>query len=121
MKVSEEAISKIIDEFSNDREFIVSRAFGDSGIDPLSARLLRAATDQVAGGEAATPSRYAIWANTVRDNIIQADAEFANGNILEARRLLRRAANSMSAFSEIQALFDLMEIGGPTKRLDRVR
>jgi hypothetical protein len=54
------------------------------------------------------PSRYGIWANTVRDNIRQVDIEIDNGNMREARRLLYRAANSLSAFSELQANFDSM-------------
>jgi hypothetical protein len=98
--------------FDSDREFIISRAFGDGGIDPLQGRLHRAAVNQMSKGEA-TVSRYAIWANTVRDNIRQADKEIRNNNLIEAHRLLRRAANSLSAFSELQAHFDRMGVGRP--------
>jgi hypothetical protein len=48
-------------------------------------RLYRAALNQYCGGDA-TASRYGIWANTVRDNIRQADAEF------EMETLLKRVA-----------------------------
>jgi len=105
--MAEKEVTDIIEKFDTDREFRVSHAYGDGGIDPLSGRLRRAAEDQVYK-EKATVSRYAIWANTVRDNIIQADVEIRNGNITEAHRLLHRAANSLSAFSELQAHFDTM-------------
>lgn len=109
MKVSETEITEIVAEFDIDKEFVVSRAYADGELYPLSGRLIRAATDQIGGCEDATPSRYAIWANTVRDNIIQADTEFTNGNLKEGRQYLRRAANSLSAFAEIQARFDPMK------------
>lgn len=109
MKVSETEISQIVAEFDIDKEFVLSRVYADGGLDPLSRRLISTATDQNGGFEDATPSRYAIWANTVRDNIIQADTEFTNGNLDEARRYLRRAANSLSAFAEIQSRFDPMK------------
>jgi len=105
LAITEEKINAIIEQFDTDREFRVSMAFLDGGLDPLSARLNRAALNQLCEGEA-TVSRYAIWANTVRDNIRAADSEFMNGNISEAHRLLHRAANSLSAFAEIQSHFD---------------
>ena len=108
--MTEEEMTRIIGKFDTDSEFRISQAFGDGGVDPLSGRLHRAALNQLCEGEA-TVSRYGIWANTVRDNIRQADAEIENGNITEARRLLRRAANSLSAFAELQAYFDPMGIG----------
>lgn len=108
--MTEEEVIKIIENFDTDREFLVSQAFLDGGPDPLSGRLHRAAVDQLYEDEA-TVSRYGIWANTVRDNIRQADIEIQNGNVAEARRLLRRAANSLSAFSELQSHFETMGIG----------
>lgn len=120
MKMSETKISNIVAEFDTDQEFVVSRAYADGDIDPLAGRLLRAATNQIEGLKGATLSRYAIWANTVRDNIMQADSEFENGNLDAARRLLRRAANSLSAFSEIQAHFDPMKIGKYPVKPDRM-
>jgi hypothetical protein len=94
-----------IEKFDTDREFRISQAFLDGGIDPLFGRLRRAALDQLCGDKAAL-SRYGIWANTVRDNIRQVNTEIENGNMSEARRLLYRAANSMSAFAELQGKFD---------------
>ena len=110
--MTEKEMVAIIERFDTDREFRVSHAYQDGGINALSGRLRRAATDQLYGDEA-TVSRYGIWGNTVRDNIRQADVEIENGRITEARRLLRRAANSLSAFAELQAHFDpLKENGG---------
>jgi hypothetical protein len=112
--IMEEKLHRIIERFNTDREFIVSLAFLDGGIDPLSGRLERAALNQLCEGEA-TVSRYGIWANTVRDNIRQADVEIEEGNVIAARCLLHRAANSLSAFSELQAQFDTMGIGRTTQ------
>ena len=101
----EDEMNEVIENFNTDQEFRVSEAFLDGGIDPLFGRLHRAALNQLCEGEAAL-SRYGIWANTVRDNIRQADIEIENGNIIEARRLLCRAANSLSAFAELQGRFE---------------
>jgi hypothetical protein len=106
----EEELEEIIEKFDIDRALLVSTAFLDGGLDPLSARLRRAALNQLCQGEAAV-NRYGIWANTVRDNIRQADTEIESGNVTEARRLLHRAANSLSAFAEIQAHLDPLRIG----------
>lgn len=108
--MTEEEMEEIVERFDTDREFLIYCAFLDGGLDPLSGRLRRAAINQLSEGTA-TVSRYGIWANTVRDNIRQADVEIEKGKITEARRLLRRAANSLSAFAELQAHFDLMGIG----------
>lgn len=107
--MTEEKMAEIFAKYDTDQEFRVSHAFPDGGIDPLFGRLSRAAINQLCEGAAAI-SRYGIWANTVRDNIRQADIEIENGNISEARRLLRRAANSLSAFAELQANFDTLGI-----------
>lgn len=115
--MTEEELEKILHKFDSDSEFRISKAFLDGGIDPLFGRLQRAALNQICAGQA-TISRYGIWANTVRDNIRQADEEIEKGNIDAARRLLRRAANSLSAFSELQAQFDTMEVGEINQELD---
>lgn len=107
--MTEQEMNAIVDRFDTDREFRVSTAFLDGGLDLLSARLRRAALNQTCDGDA-TVSRYGIWANTVRDNIREADNQIAAGSIAEARRLLRRAANSLSAFAELQGKFDPMRI-----------
>ena len=62
------------------------------------------------GGEAVF-SRYAIWANTVRDHIAEA-LEILDTDRAEAERLLRHAQNSLSAFSEIQSRFDPSNTNG---------
>jgi len=103
--MTEDEIEDIIEHFNTDREFHISQAFSDGGAVNPDKRLLRAAVDQL-HEDGSTVSRYGIWANTIRDNIIQADVEIDNDNIIEARRLLRCAANSMSAFAELQAQFE---------------
>lgn len=105
-------MNDIIRVFDREDEIIRSRAYSDGGTEGLSPRLSRAALNQIAEG-AATFSRYAIWANTVRDNIIQALHLLENRDSDEANRHLVRAANSLSAFTEIQALFDPLKIGKP--------
>lgn len=107
--MTEEELAEIIEKFDSDQEFRVSQAFQDGGVDPLFGRLHRAALDQFCDDRAMS-SRYGIWANTVRDNIRLADSEIENGNMREARRLLYRAANSLSAFAELQGEFDSMRI-----------
>jgi hypothetical protein len=107
--VTEEELEQIVERFQTDREFIISKAFLDGGVNPLFPRLRRAALNQLCQGQA-TISRYGIWANTVRDNILQAENEMSKGNLDEARRFMHFAANSLSAFAEIQAHFDTMGI-----------
>ena len=51
-------------------------------------------------------SRYAIWANTVRDHISAAIRLIENNKTDEGYRLLIAAHNSLSAFSEIQKQLD---------------
>jgi hypothetical protein len=109
-RMTEDKMRQIIERYDTDRKFIVSKGFLDGGLDPLTPRLERAAGNQLSQGEA-TISRYGIWANTVRDNIRQAEQEMTKGDTNEARRLMIRAANSLSAFSELQAHFDTFGIG----------
>lgn len=98
-------LNRIASHFNTDEELLVSSAYGDGGINPLYPRLLRAAINQCDDGDA-TLSRYAIWANTVRDHISAAMHLFENGEKEEGSRLLIAAHNSLSAFSEIQKHFD---------------
>ena len=86
-------------------ELKISRAITDGGVDPLWPRLKRAALNQESQGPAMV-SRYAIWANTVRDNIIEGLQNAERGDLESAKYFLIRAANSLSAFSELQAQFD---------------
>lgn len=103
-KLSEETLWKIMAKFDQSA-VIKSSAYPDGGLDPLWPRFERAALNQVEGGEATLP-RYAIWANTVRDNIIEAIDLQEKGEDEKAKTMLVRAANSLSAFSEVQSFFD---------------
>lgn len=106
MKTKENLIYKIIEDFSSDKALRISSAYMDGGLEPLFPRLERAALDQLASDDAAF-SRYAVWANTVKDTIIEAIKMVnENSNCKEIRPLLIKAANSLSAFSEIQAILD---------------
>ena len=100
--MTEDQLAATIDPYESDAEIVRAEGYRECGIDPLMPRLLRAALNQVSDGPAMV-SRYAIWAETVRDNIITAlDVDDQE----EQRRLLTRAANSLSAFAEVQSLFD---------------
>ena len=63
-------LSEIINTYNASPE-ILANAFSDGGTDMLWSRLERAASNQIEHSEAAI-SRYAIWANTVRDHISEA-------------------------------------------------
>lgn len=111
----EGVIDEILDLCDRDDQPVVSKAYGDGGLDPLFPRLRRAAVNQIDDGDA-TLSRYAIWANTLRDNILHAMDLSEKRNYPNAKHFLIRTVNALSAFSEIQALFDPMEIGRPAIR-----
>jgi len=106
----EELINQIIEVFDCEDEVILSKAYADGGTEGLFGRLGRAALDRISEDDA-TFSRYGIWANTVRDNILCAMKLLDNRDIHGAKRILVRAVNSLSAFSEIQALIDPLNIG----------
>jgi len=106
--MSFDEIHNVIRQYETDK-IKVSTAYGDGGIDPLWPRLERAAINQTEQG-LATFSRYGIWANTVRDNIREAVTLLESGNQGEAMPLLVRAANALSAFSEIQHLLDKEDV-----------
>ena len=108
-QLSEREVPAIIDKYDNNR-LKISMSYTDGGVDPQWPRFNRAIMNQCESGEAAL-SRYAIWANTVRDNIIKAMREIENGNEDGAKRLLIRAANSLSAFADVQAYFDPFGLG----------
>lgn len=106
MQEKENLIYKIIEDYSTEKALKISSAYTDGGLEPLFPRLERAALDQIVSDDS-TFSRYAIWANTVRDTIIEAIKVInENSSYKEVRPLLIRAANSLSAFSEIQAVLD---------------
>lgn len=105
-QITEEQIQQIIKYYQNSSTLKVSEAYGDGGTEPLFPRLERAAMNQIEGADAVV-SRYAIWANTLRDSIIDCIHEL--GGDAENREVIKKlvqAANSLSAFSDIQALFD---------------
>ena len=68
-ELNEEGLNQIIERF-NKNEIEISNAYGDGGHQDPWARFHRAAINQIGGGES-TVSRYAIWSNTVRDNLIK--------------------------------------------------
>ncbi|MDY0362998.1 MAG: hypothetical protein RBR08_16235 [Desulforegulaceae bacterium] len=104
------SIDKIINKYDLAEDFLISTAYGDGGSDNPFPRLDRAAINQQSSEHGATLSRYAIWANTVRDNIVKA-VDLLKDNPQESVNLLMRSCNSLSAFSDIQALFDPLEHG----------
>lgn len=91
----------------------ISTAYPDAGTDPLWSRFSGGVINQMDGGEA-MPARYAIWANTVRDNIIEGLKAMEAGNTEAGRHHLIRAANSLSAFADVQAYFDSLNLGERT-------
>lgn len=103
-------INNLVSRFDTDEKLVVSTAYGDGGTSSLFPRLLRAALNQSDEGDA-TLSRYAIWANTVRDHIAAALRLIENGEKEEGVRLLTAAHNSLSAFSEIQKQLDQFKEG----------
>lgn len=106
---AEKLIDPVIERFDDDQQLLRSDAYGDGGTHTLMRRLGRAGLNQATEGEAML-SRYAIWANTVRDHIAEA-IRLIDSDRDEAERLLTHAHNSLSAFSEIQALFDPTGLG----------
>lgn len=108
-RLSGEILYRIIERYSKEQP-VISQAYGDGGLEPLWPRFERAVSNQLSGGEATLP-RYAIWANTVRDNIVEAVNCLERGDTESTKKLLYRAINSMSAFSEVQAYFDPFGLG----------
>ena len=98
-------IDRIIDKYHSSSELLISEAYTDGGVSNPAARLSRAAINQLEDESGATLSRYAIWANTVRDNIIEA-VNLIKDDPDKSEELLQISANSLSAFSEIQKIFD---------------
>ncbi|GFO63654.1 hypothetical protein [Geomonas paludis] len=106
----ENQIQEVISRYKDSVHLRVSDAYPDGGVagglDLLYMRLERAALNQVCDGDA-TFSRYAIWANTLRDTIISCIRELGEDAAnLEAIKILVQVANALSAFSDIQGLFE---------------
>jgi len=97
-------IFEIIRTHDDDSRIVISQTFSDGGTGPLFGRLERAASNQVCDGGSMS-SRYGIWANTVRDNLVDALA-YIDEDSSDASKKITRCINSLSAFAEIQGLFD---------------
>ena len=102
--MKEDELEKIIAKY--DTETIkISEAFDDGGADRPWPRFHRAVLNQMSDGEA-TITRYAIWANTVRDNAHLAYKMINEGKSEDAKSHLVRVINSLSAFSDVQKGMD---------------
>ncbi len=108
-RLTPDVLSAIVERYDTDR-LVVSTAYADGGIEPLRGRLEGGLINQMEGGDAMA-ARYAIWANTVRDNIIAGMNVLKAGEATEGYRHLVRAANSLSAFSDAQAYLDPLNMG----------
>ena len=119
-QTKEEQIKDLIKWYQNSLTLKVSEAYQDGGLEPLFGRLERAAINQVDCGDA-TVSLYAIWANTLRDTIIACIRELGGDaeNREEIKKLVQ-VANALSAFSDIQALLDPMQMGSLLPHKDKV-
>lgn len=104
-----DVLNAISERYDTDR-LVVSTAYADAGTEPLRGRLEGGLINQIEGGDAMA-ARYAIWANTVRDNIIAGMNALKAGEPSEGYRHLIRAANSLSAFSDAQAYLDPLNMG----------
>jgi len=108
-RLTPEVLSEITQRYDTDR-LVLSSAYPDEGTEPLRGRLEGGAINQMEGGDAMA-ARYAIWANTVRDNIIAGMNALKADEPTEGYRHLIRAANSLSAFSDAQAYLDPLNMG----------
>ena len=104
-----ELLSAITEKYDSNR-LLVSKAYSDGGTDYLRGRLEGGLLNQMESG-AAMAARYAIWANTVRDNIIAGMNALKAGAAEEGYDHLTRAANSLSAFADAQAYLDPLNMG----------
>jgi hypothetical protein len=82
----------------------------EGGTNMLFPRLERAAMNQVNNGVFTTP-RYGIWASTVNNCLHEALQQTESSQPEEAKRQIIKAINTISAFKEIQALFDPWQNG----------
>jgi hypothetical protein len=78
--------------------------YSDGGNDMHQA-LERAAANQMEGGTA-TLSRYSVWAGSICGSLKVALDEIEEGRPKEAHELIQRVADSLTAFAQLQALFD---------------
>ena len=81
-----ENLDSIIERYSKASD-ILKNSYPDGGCAPLWPRFERAAINQISASPMALP-RYAIWANTVRDNIAKALSQLDIGHTEDARKRL---------------------------------
>lgn len=106
-----ERLSRLLHEAADSRDLLRKRPYSDGGIEEpwLFSRLHRAAMNHLSGGTATT-SRYGIWAMTCRDHVAEAVRMLEEGEEREARALLVKAANALTAFAEIQRMLDPLHV-----------
>ena len=109
---TEDRIIRTINKYESASSFIIPKYYEGAGSGKPFPRLYRATVNQIEDSSNAVFSRYGIWANTVRDYILEA-ANLITRNPDKALELLEVAANNLSAFSEIQEELD------PLKNNDR--
>lgn len=107
--LTDEKLAALMERYDTDR-LVISTAYADGGTEHLRGRLEGGLINQMERGDAMV-ARYAIWANTVRDNIIAGMNALKAGESDEGYRHLIRAANSLSAFSDAQAHLDPLNMG----------
>ena len=110
-----ESVLSYLEQAAESSRLLTDLPFPDGGIDEpmLFARLHRAAMNHLSGGNATT-ARYGIWAVTCRDHVAEALALLEQGDLAAARALLIKAANSLTAFAEVQRQLDPMGIARNT-------
>lgn len=108
-RLTPNVLNAIVERYDTDR-LLVSTACADGGTEPSRGRLEGGLINQIESGDAMA-ARYAIWANTVRDNIIAGMNALKADESAEGYRHLIRAANSLSAFSDAQAYLDPLNLG----------
>ena len=119
LNLSEKKFTSIIDNYKDSLDIMLSQAYRDGGAVNPFPRLHRAMLNQLCGETGATLSRYSIWANTVRDNILEALCSIETDTD-KAKSLLTTAINSLSCFSDIQAEFDPYEMGDKNAEPKRI-
>ena len=103
-----EQISKIVKDHNDDSRVLESQASSDPGAGCLFARLERSAQNQCIESNSMF-SRYGIWANTMRGNLIDALNDLEGQDSETAVRRITECINSLSAFAEIQTLLERPE------------
>lgn len=100
-----EQVEKILSDYQDDATLVISTAYSDGGDGPIIPRLERAVINQIEASDAVY-SRYGIWANTVRDNLLESIKSLDAGDIEATRKHLVRSVNGLSAFADLQALLE---------------